>query len=598
MKLLNKKLDILLIVLAWSFVPLLVRMKGYYTGYADYEWFSDTADAQADFFLIYKSYGIVIISGIMLFLLVIYVLQKRKPYEINMMSSCLLVYIFAVLASFLFSNYKYHAWHGSYEVFEPVAAVIGYAVICFFVFQTIQTEVQVYQIIQFSSIGFLILGLIGFSQFIRHDFFETKFGKMLMVPSRAWSELDSISTVFEPGTVYGTLYNPNWVGFYTGIVLPIMIAMIIWAKRIWVKIIYMVIAVLMVICNVGSRSMSGILSSLGALFVVLLILATRNRKSMIAVCVCSVIGVIALGIFLTNTSSGAAVIQTFVGTNKGYEDFGIQQIDTNDAEVVFHLANAEELHISYYLYEDGGMTIQCLDKNGNGLPTSIDSSSQATYVVEDDNYYDCRITAIYIEDYMGIQVDIDGTAWRFTHELDDTYYYYNPVGKFVKIKPIKDAGIFNNDGFQNRGVIWNHTIPLLGQSILFGTGANTFTQVYPQTDYIYKEYRGMQYMYDVKPHNWYLQLWLEEGLIALLALLTLYGIYLVDFIKLYRKTDIKDPIVFTGIAIFTGVTAYMIHALANDSSVNTATLFWVAMGLGYAVNKKIVAPRLQTQTEK
>lgn len=97
----------------------------------------------------------------------------------------------------------------------------------------------------------------------------------------------------------------------------------------------------------------------------------------------------------------------------------------------------------------------------------------------------------------------------------------------------------------------------------------------------------MNNMFDVKPHCWYLQIWVENGLIALLLLLTFYICYFISSVKLYRKVNFTENVHKIGFAIFVGLLIYMIAALVNDSTVNVALVYWVSLGLGFAVNRII-----------
>ena len=87
-----------------------------------------------------------------------------------------------------------------------------------------------------------------------------------------------------------------------------------------------------------------------------------------------------------------------------------------------------------------------------------------------------------------------------------------------------------------RGHIWNQTIPLLKKHILIGCGANAYMLEYPQNDYIGQEYIYKN-GYQVKAHCWYLQQWVENGLVATLALLAFLGWYVIRSIRIYRRVD-------------------------------------------------------------
>ena len=127
-----------------------------------------------------------------------------------------------------------------------------------------------------------------------------------------------------------------------------------------------------------------------------------------------------------------------------------------------------------------------------------------------------------------MNISIEGHEWNFAKNTDQTYYYVNAAGKAVKFPTIKQTEIFNEDAMSNRGHIWNKTIPLLAKHIFIGSGANTYLFEVPQEDYLYKNYSNMNNMFDVKPHCWYLQIWVENGLIALLLLLTFYICYFIS----------------------------------------------------------------------
>jgi len=139
-----------------------------------------------------------------------------------------------------------------------------------------------------------------------------------------------------------------------------------------------------------------------------------------------------------------------------------------------------------------------------------------------------------------------------------------------------------------RGHIWNNTLPLLKDYLFVGIGANCYIFARPQNDYIYQSYVDIPNLYEVKPHSWYLQQWIETGMIGFLALLGFYLWYAIRSIRIYRRASLHDGLTWIGIGIFCGTLAYMVTGLANDSMVCTAPVFWIILGLGMAVNRMIV----------
>ena len=136
----------------------------------------------------------------------------------------------------------------------------------------------------------------------------------------------------------------------------------------------------------------------------------------------------------------------------------------------------------------------------------------------------------------------------------------------------------------NRGLIWSQTLPLLKKTLFLGAGANNFVHLYPQNNYkdIYYYYGTMQVM--TKPHNMYLQIAAETGVILLLALLIFWGYYLVHSAKLYWNCSFDCLSKRLGFGCALAVLVYLGCGLANDSMISVAPIFWCVQGVGLAAN--------------
>ncbi|MDD2295646.1 MAG: O-antigen ligase family protein, partial [Eubacteriales bacterium] len=157
----------------------------------------------------------------------------------------------------------------------------------------------------------------------------------------------------------------------------------------------------------------------------------------------------------------------------------------------------------------------------------------------------------------------------------------------VDLYPVEHIGFENNPDFGSwRGYIWSRSFPLLKQTILLGTGADTYCAAFPQEDYAGKYSTGAQYDIVVdKPHNLYLGAAIGTGVVSLLALLSLFGIYLFTSARLYRKAAFGDDfLAFVGSGIFFGITGFLAAALVNDSSVSVMPMFYGLLGLGIVIN--------------
>lgn len=87
-----------------------------------------------------------------------------------------------------------------------------------------------------------------------------------------------------------------------------------------------------------------------------------------------------------------------------------------------------------------------------------------------------------------------------------------------------------------------------------------------------------------KPHNMYLGVAVNTGLISLIALLAIYIMYVVESVKVYRKLDFAEFSDYIGFGIFIAVAGFLVSALVNDSTVQMMPVVYVFLGIGFAIN--------------
>ena len=143
----------------------------------------------------------------------------------------------------------------------------------------------------------------------------------------------------------------------------------------------------------------------------------------------------------------------------------------------------------------------------------------------------------------------------------------------------------NQDMFSKRGYIWARTIPLLKANWLLGSGPDTFTIEFPQDDYIGLENYGYKGSIVTKPHNMYLQMGVQTGVISLMAFLAFYMMYFIQSIRIYIKGKFDTYASQLGVAIFLASIGYMIAGITNDSTITVAPIFWILMGIGMSMNR-------------
>lgn len=603
------KLFILPLIIVIAIIPLIIRMKLYNTGLSIYPWFS-SVDETLDFFLYYKSITIIIVACIMLILITYGIIMhsftrtgnnQSNPLTLNgkfkfsIAFVFLLIYCLLAILSTIFSNKLSYGINGVYEQFESIFVLISYCIIVFYAFFYVNSEEEVNAILKWMLISILILSVIGFTQIIGHDVLSTTFFKKLMTPSDFWGFLNDITRRSAKNRVYLTFYNPNYVGLYTALIVPITLSLLFFTKNKKLKLLYTIATICLLLCLVGSWSRAGFVGIIIS-FVFMMILF---RKFLIKHWKMStaILGIIVIAFFSINAFMGNAFLSrltTIISSTKTAE-YDLSSILTNSDNVeIAYKGNT--LYIQSDLDENNNPVFNLLD--GDNIPVkTVYNEETSTYLIDDTRFntfllqtitYDLTTEQNEPVKIPGFTVTIDGINWSFSNKLNDSYYYYNSNGRFDKMINAESAVFSNYESLgSGRGFIWSRTIPLLKKHILLGSGADTFVFEFPQNDYVGRYNNGFFSSILTRPHNMFLQMGVQTGVISLLAFLIFYGIYFISCIRLYMNNSFETYFSQIGAAIFVGTIGYMVSGLFNDSTVAVSPVFWALIGIGMAVNYQI-----------
>lgn len=266
------------------FVPIAVRGLKVETYLADYIWYSK-ATTTMDIFLKIKSILFLIFCTLMILYMgysvfVTYQENKKNKSKNPLISNLfidekcfipLALYMLLIVVSTVASKHSQIALRGMVEQFETMWILLGYGLVVFYTYLFLSTTKQLQIIVNTIIIMTTIVVSIGFSQLIGHDFFQTSFGKSLI-------SKNELSFRFEKGHVYTTLYNPNYVGLFVALLIPLLIIVIYSVKGYTKRVLCGLLVVGMICCVYGSKSSSGIIGTIAGLLVFLLLLAIMNRS--------------------------------------------------------------------------------------------------------------------------------------------------------------------------------------------------------------------------------------------------------------------------------------------------------------------------------
>lgn len=592
-------LVLLPVLLAVGFVPLIVTAKSYSIGLGRFPWFFNTSDS-VDLFLYWKGQALLLLAFLMLVGFLFFLSVKEQRHMLWQKSrtlplACLGLYLILAVLSTIFSVWPDQAFWGSYEQWEGLPVLLAYGILLLYTYCVVDSEAAVKLFVYGLIAGSFVLGLIGAGQFMQMDFFRSEAGQNVM---KLFMDSDmKFSFNFSDGWVYSTLYNPNYVGSYAALALPVVVAAAMQQKKkippFWVGL-AMVDACLLLITLIGSQSVTGCVGVVaGAVFFLAFMLPgfvkTMGRRKI-------AVGAAGIAVFIT-------LLCVFFPEGIQY---GVNKIfhPTRDYHVVASMLSTDRgLEVTtvsdetFYVQLTGNQSspMTVAGEDGREIPLANNKTDDGSsyYVLKDDRFKDFRLYPKTVTagktGYPAVQVsnpDIN-KMWTIV-QFRGQYMVYNAFGKLDELREIPAWGFEKNQHFgDKRGYIWSRTIPLLKDYIFLGCGPNVFTMIFPNDDYVGKTNMNYDGVIVTKPHNMYLQIWAHTGLLSLLAFLVMVIWYLAGSMKLYFNRPLNGLSDRLGLAVMISIFSYLVTGLANDSTVAVAPVFWGLLGLGMAINRKV-----------
>lgn len=571
------------IIFIISILPFIVKLRQYNTHLATFPWFSHN-DTYTDFFLYNKQVFFLLAVSIMAAISLFNAYVDKKSIVYTRILIPLAIYGALALLSAIFSKYRSYSFRGVYSHFESVFVLLGYCLIVYYCLQIVKSEQDVRLIITCFVISVIVMSLLGLTQYIGKDFFQSELGKRLILPMKYWNVKDEIEYNFEANRVYLTFYNPNYVGSYAAMAIPffLVLAALTREKKRMIPL-YILAAVGISISLLGSRSKTGIIG-LAVAAVFTLIILSRYLIKYFYLSIPVLLLVLSVVVLYNKANDNILVNSVRQALVLNKTEPALKDIVTGDDEVVINYKD-NLLHIEY-LNEDGYSYFTLTDDKGNPVNKDI-SEVESEFQITDERFPGFKLGVARFEDIMLFYVTIDKVNWYFTNLTgDNTYYYMNQNGKFDKIKTAPGL-LFN--GYERyasgRGYIWSRTLPLLKNHIILGSGPDTYVMTFPQQDYVGLSNYGYADQLLTKPHNLYLQIGVQTGVISLIAFIVFYAMYFISSFRLYIKGRFKSYYAQVGVAILIASISYIVLGLANDSSLTVAPVFWVLIGLGLTVNR-------------
>ena len=569
-----------------AIVPLIMR--GTIIDLTDLEqtiWIGQTEGRRFDIFSYWKSVWFVWMTVFSLLMLIWLHLEdylkirKVWPYYIP-----LGIYILFVFLSWLGSPDLSLAARGFIEIFQGLYVLIAYGVIIFVTMNMIRKEKELVWIAYaFGFVG-VITFIIGFSQYFNMDVFANEFIQRFILSDRLYNAIvvqgDGLRFTFGPRNIYATMYNTNFVGSFAAMMVPLAFGLFLYVSEFKHKVYAGTFLVMMVFVWFGSNSRAGILG-VGAAFVVLGIFMHHILFKQPKLWLSALGAVFVLGLIL-NVISNGRVANQFVRLNPIREVGRIEEqpvrfesvrlesnrlyIETTDQSLVVMLVNS---------------SLRFEDLEGNALASLRDGVDIS---LVDEAYEDFTFR---LQTNGLLDITAYGQRIRTLLNVSDDTILVQAVGGFQNHldNPPRVTWL---DGWERlasgRGYIFSRTIPMLRDTFFLGYGPDMYVLFFPQRD-IEGRLNGFHLTgINDKPHNMFLQIGVNTGVISLIALMTVYVIYFFDSIKLYWKRDFATFSDYFGVSAFAGIFGYLVAGVFNDQIISVAPLFYTLTGIGIAIN--------------
>lgn len=587
----NNKLTMedILIYSIVGILPLVVRLHIMDTNLVNYPWYPNIEQA-GDFFLYAKSILFILLSVLMCILLIDKKFVQRVQVKFSLIFWGLAGYVILIILSSIFSNPRFFSFHGMAEQLESIWVLLSYCITVSYCYIVVHKQKQVANILKVIYGSSFLLGLLGLFQFIYLDFWKTKVGKYLLISNALKEYRDSVSFNFattEFNRVYMTLYNPNYVGVYLSMILPLTIIGVFISKTMKTKIGLGLLTIILLINLIGCGSKTALLINplLLILGLYLFRMKVKEHKKILFICMAGMVIVIG---YASMTIGRSYFDRIKNGLDFTKQEYSLTKIEPgeNSVKIVY---NGKELNVSSNYNNDQTLTLHVKDKNETELLLKKTPNSDGYYELQDQQYSKLSFLSYKKEGIKYVAFQCNSLKWRFTDVNGKGYQYITINGKIDDIVNAPSILSGYEKLFTFRGYIWGRTIPILKDYLIIGAGPDQFALVFPQNDYVMRSNMSYGFFTETltKPHSLYLQIAVQTGVLSLICFLVFVGCYLGDAFHLLRNKKELVTLDYMAIAIFLSIVGFLLNGLTNDSCITVSPVFWALLGVGMSINRMI-----------
>ncbi|SFC36334.1 O-antigen ligase family protein [Ruminococcus albus] len=592
------------------------------------KYFSSNTGSINDWFLFQKEFFVVIAAFILIGIFIVeefFIEKQWKDIPLrkkDMKLPLILVGVYALLliVSGICSKNPELVLMGVVKHYEGLLGVLGYLII-FLAAINYFCDTKSLEFFSWAMIlTTLACSIFGVSEYLGYPLQENDFFAHFIAPAEKYEYAKTLTSQSE--NVHITFFNSNYLGSFCGLMFPLTAALTVESIRSVIKrwnvrmslfariglVAKMIFGIFgtagIAVCAVLSNSTGGLYSVAGGAAILLIIYVIYwfrgniSRVSALITFVC--IGAVLAGGFMymmkTNDDFRARfdkVVNNGSANNTTVEDYRkkmakkhyvLKEIKQDGSSLVLDDFSGNTITVS----RKGDDGLEFLDTEGNILKASVNKDK--FFCFKDERYKNCKFK--YTSESK-LLIDL-GYSKNLIFKYEDDKFKPFVHGLYTQdtINSYKGPEFFKKDlsALSGRFFIWGATISILDDCLLIGKGSGSFVTVFPQYDYAsLLEVYETPGMVVNKPHNWYLGVAVDSGMVSLMVLLTLLGAFLVKGFKTVILDPVDDRFKHLRIGTYVSVIAFMVVGIVNDSYVCVSPVFWFIFGVGwYAVSRNKV----------
>lgn len=553
-------------------LPWIFMVKEVHCGVDEQMLFPKGLQGMRDMFLYGKALFTIVVGAVLLVLLIIELaVYKYKLFDMTrlkdkIIAGCVGVYVVCTVLSYLFARYKSLALTGGVNNFEGTVVLLAYIVIFlaarFACANSRNIEAAVEKLVLIEAVILSVLTAV----------------ECMYVPIAQIVAGHELKTEYE-NMISLTFYNPSYCAVFTILLVPFCMYFMAKASSVIKSIVWSVLAITSVTGCFLTRSTAAFYLVIAQFVVfaivrVVEVVKTKEKSGFKYVVIKAVtIAVTLLIVFAANVATG----------NRLFRAVKSSSVNKTDA-----IHKTDYFKVTDIKVEGNTVTIKGTDSQ---LQCIINDNASVQFESEEGDVIDVTVKDDVITfpapyELVSANVENDALCFDLGYKGKLRFLMYN--NKFYPMtvdgSVIKDISGTQGDYtkfdslFTGRGFIWRNTLPILKNTIFLGHGAATFEMYFKQFDYVgLLNSQGNVDLIVDKPHCWYLQMAVNQGVLCMLAVMLMLACIVIS--------AIKDK---GNLAAIIAIAAFCVFAIITDSYITVNPVMWAVLGLLSVTKNNVV----------